>query len=649
MNEPRLAMIRQLSAVAQADVMPPESANLVFAQMVKGRVLLLKSLCDRQRDKAVPLTGLVFLGENHNRWTAHGGMAPNKLPRLVLTHELAPIAAADRGRTGSGTRCLSARPQAWDVAGVIAHEAVHEAQFNTSPALDTSTHPRAGFLEAARRLKWGGADCGGDLIMYVSDPLEVQAYLEEVHVHELLAGKTGMPSFSFAPEIGMDEFAGMLDELADTLKTDGKSMAPSADRSGMVAQFDPAWYPGIGGLMERILLSTAMLHTATCSQAWNRGVTEHWRNTLAAMKDRVDEITMNSPRQEDVIGFAAALEDFIADRPRRNALHALELIADTLEVFLHNLERSYGHVLHLPKGERISEEAFVAGKNDPAAMLQGVLEQAGYAHAHCVGNAIANAKAESGFSEGVARLEEAIRNGEGVSRDDVCETVVRLAARLLGLDASQIPPGLMPEVHLYDAPSAVLPELPGLNGVKHQARKASFDVAAWQFLVPIHTFDEPGRLGPRLARLAADMAYAAAMLHVVGDVDLMNNPRFVHSVHTLWYGPLSARFIDFLAKGEAAKASRQFVESKPDCAAAALRAMVREPEHEDCEARVWHLGLRADMKHTWKNAVSSLGPQETMGHSMAAAALEARSVYEARTYRRWQTRLVAFRRAVGEL
>lgn len=84
LDDVRLDSARQLSAIAHRDVMPPESANLVFAKLVKGRALILNSAQDQGGCRSPALAGLLFLGEHHNRWKAHNGMRRTRCLRSSM-------------------------------------------------------------------------------------------------------------------------------------------------------------------------------------------------------------------------------------------------------------------------------------------------------------------------------------------------------------------------------------------------------------------------------------------------------------------------------------------------------------------------------------------------------------------------------------
>jgi hypothetical protein len=130
--------------------------------------------------------------------------------------------------------------------------------------------------------------------------------------------------------------------------------------------------------------------------------------------------------------------------------------------------------------------------------------------------------------------------------------------------------------------------------VSHQKRTASFDIAAWQLHVPRHLLDEPDRLGPRLAGLAADVAYAAVCLHEEKQFEDQ------HPLFALWYGPLTKRFTKALDAEGVSAASQEFLQRRPDSAAAMLRSLVRALDAEQgdkgIQARAWHVGARADVK-----------------------------------------------------
>ncbi len=648
LDEARMASIRQLSAMVHRDVIPPEPANLVFAQLVRARALILNSVQGPSGDKPLALAGLLFLGEHHNRWRAHNGLASNKLPPLLVGAGGGKddFAAAKAGFAHVGTSRLQVWPKAAGNASVIAHESVHEAQFTRQQGFDTSHHARAGFLEAAKgvpNLDPGAEDAESAKTLYANDPTEMQAYLEEVHLRALLPGAVGMQSLESAPELRLHELADLLGEVAHALNA-AQTGTVKPDGRGVIAEFDPACHPGAGEAVERILRSTASLHQAAESQAWHSEVADQWRRTLEALKQRADSVMAEPSTGSGLSGFANALENFLVDAPGRRGAQALELIADTLETFLDRLMPAHGHAAHAPKGAQVTAQDFNAAKTDPAGMLQRLLEQSGYAHADSIRTATAAAKRDAGFSRGVADLKARIENRERITGDDLRDVVMRLAGPLLGLEPARLPMALMPAVNLYDPPSAELPKVAGLNGVSHQKRKASFDIAAWQLHVPRHLLDEPGRLEPRLAGLAADLAYAAVCLHEEKQFEDH------HPLFAVWYGPLTKRFTRALDAEGVSAASQEFLQRRPDSAAAMLRALVRALDAEQgdngIKARAWHVGARAEVKQASSAGGASVAPATSHADDTHAAA-DARRAYQSRAYQRWQTHAVAFRRAIA--
>lgn len=649
LDEARMASIRQLSAMVHRDVIPPEPANLVFAQLVRARALLLNSAQGQSGDKPLALAGLLFLGEHHNRWTVHNGLASSKLPPLVVGvgGDKDDFAAASSGFAGVGTSRLQVWPKTAGNASVIAHESVHEAQFTRQQGFDTSHHARAGFLEAAKgvpNLDSGAEDAESAKTLYTNDPTEMQAYLEEVHLRALLPGAVGMQSLESAPELRLHELANLLGEVANVLNTAPTGTVKPGGR-GVIAAFDPACCPGAGEAVERILRATASLHEVAESEGWHSDVSGQWMRTLEAAKQRADSVMAEPPTGSGLSGFANALENFLVDAPKKRGAQALELIADTLETFLDRLAPAHGHAAHALKGGQVTTQDFNAAKNDPAGMLQRLLAQSGYAHTDSIRTATAAAKRDAGFSGGVADLKARIENRERITGDDLRDVVMRLAGPLLGLDPSRLPMALMPAVNLYDPPSAVLPNVAGLNGVSHQKRKASFDIAAWQLHVPRHMLDEPDRLEPRLAGLAADLAYAAVCLHEEKEFETH------HPLFALWYGPLTKRFTKALEAEGVSAESREFLQRHPGSAAALLRATVRALDGErgdtGVKARARHVGARAEVKHALNTSGTSAAHAPSHADEARASAAGARQAYQSHAYQRWQTHAVAFRRAIA--
>lgn len=659
LDDVRLDSARQLSAIAHRDVMPPESANLVFAKLVKGRALILNSAQDQGGCRSPALAGLLFLGEHHNRWKAHNGMPSHTLPALIYGpgQDSDGFAAAISGSGGFGTSHLHVRGKAVNNASVIAHESVHEAQHNKRLGLfnalmlraptthvDTAAHARAGFLEAARTLPvLPPTDVSAETakICYVSDPTEAQAYLEEAQLRSLLPSDQGMGAYVPRQDARLHELADLLAEVADALNVAGPQEQAAR---GILAEFDPARYPEAGEALERILLSAASLHEMAESTAWDAGAADAWKGTLEILRQRCDAIRTEPPLGSGLLGLADALERFLVDTAKQRSAQALALIADTLEVFLERVAQTHGHAVHALKARPVTPEAFDAAKQDPIGVLGQLLERCGFAHAQGLPAAISAARSASGFSSAVADLKTRLGKEEPVAADDLREVVVLLASRLLGLAPSQLPAALVPAVNLYASPVVVLPNVAGLNGVSHQKRKAAFDVATWQLHIPRNVFDAPERLESRLAGLAADVAYAAVSLRE--DKQFETN----HPLFALWYGPLSKRFTNALAAAEVVASSRDFLARHPDSAAAALHAIVQAVRVDDgIEARAWHLGPRAEVKrasHAGTELPDRAWPGEDEARPDAGAA---RYAYQSRTFERWHVYSVAFRRAIAHL
>lgn len=144
------------------------------------------------------------------------------------------------------------RGKAVNNASVIAHESVHEAQYNKRLGLfnalmlraptthvDTAAHARAGFLEAARTLPvLPPTDVSAETakICYVSDPTEAQAYLEEAQLRSLLPSDQGMGAYVPRQDARLHELADLLAEVADALNVAGPQEQAAR---GILAEFDP--------------------------------------------------------------------------------------------------------------------------------------------------------------------------------------------------------------------------------------------------------------------------------------------------------------------------------------------------------------------------------------------------------------------------
>ncbi len=677
----RQALAHKLADIANSDRMPPLQANLTYAQLVRGTTLLMEG----QQDKAITteeaglLHALLLMGQHHNRWTAHNGLPSAQLIPLSYqsTGEFTGMAWSLAGGMGSEKIEISHISHGYS-SFAVAHEHTHVGQFNgdtprgesiftpRQALTNADNHPREQMLETARGMPQHSAPTSlmsdKSRQFHALQAMEVQAHGEEAAAGMPLAlQQISLNEPQFSSKFPVNKLLGLLLRAAGDLN--------EAQEAPEIACFDPAAHPKLGAQMERILFATAQLHDAMQSAAWTD-----------AQEERV-HLRMGS------------LEEKAAD----TSLQGIELlaeIANTLSGCVTGLRFGAGFALQTPATTQSEQAApFPVAKNQPAKTLQVVLSSAGTRgldgqpmalSAEQVAKAVEEAKVGSGFAAGVQAFQDSC--GQLPEPQAVADTVTRLAARLIGLDMQTLPADLHPAVNLYEAPSTEFERIAGLNAppapgqgspnepfapvTSHQKRKALFDPIAWQLHVPQHFFhpSQADRLAPRLAGLAADMAYtvSAVLAHntsgghrtpeALSAAGLWNARMPAHCTPAMVALGLDANWITALESSEKIPRSAamalpirkllteqeflhspayalqssvdQFLIAHPHSAAAVLHTIVKATPVKDLDL-MWHLGPRGATKHAAQN-----------GEPGAQAA------YEASTQQRWQLPAVAFRRAV---
>ncbi|WP_326405151.1 hypothetical protein [Methylibium sp.] len=646
----QLAQARTMANVAEEDHLTRRQKNLSYAQLMRGVATLLATA-----ESSVPpaqrpaLEALLLAGEHHNRWVHHVGGASQTLP----PHEHV-AAGSDGVYAGYDLDGLTTTRAALETA-TLAHESVHEAQHNrrsrdsSAHPFDTSRHDLALQLDLASRLppivRHENIEPPAEYTAYCLHPWETQAFLEEQPASDLLPRASSTLSMKpLRAEAGMAALPLLLAQAAEAVLEAIPAHTENNTPAGLRLND-----PQVARRMESIVFHTAELYGIAYSRAHSPQRAARLAQTL-----------------EDLAGLPAP-------RSHAEGLAHLDEIARALQRAMDDVAQA-GLARHLAPGTNAAQRAAVAkrfadAKDEPALELAQVLGRIGLrlgrtrvvtADAPSIARSFEAARQDSGFADAVAALQA--RRGTVPRPEAIRDAVMRLGAALMGVAPGQLPDALLPQVHLYAAPSLEFERVPGLNAPpprldgdapsatsaresSHQRRKAEFDPHTWQFHVPEHLLLEEaaGRLPARLAGLAADFAYTVVALMHRSSVDaeaeqaagwipmapVSHAGDVMDVLDALQADELRIDGSPFAAAGGLLRERMAcFVDEHPESAAAILHAVVRATPMRDEHPR-WHEGLRAELK-----AQARAGSED------------ARDAYESRTLLRWQQAPVALRRAV---
>ena len=531
----------------------------------------------------------------------------------------------------------------------VAHESVHIPQWeaadpsrpdqNDKQSLRDVSHLPRGFVNLSPLLpRREDFDSYGPTssVLYFTSPIEMQAFVEELSLVRLSSsGAQKSPAFE---QSGLGGLEALLQKAGAKLNTaeDPNNWGPwlrSFLRAQPQSRLEPANRPAPSGNMDpdvavpsfmvsaqKIFVLAERFNAAMNSQVWEGEDTAQLKRLLDEMNELLD-----TPWGESLNG-----EEILAE------------VASTLDSAWNSLSAGKGEGLRQPAGYEPSREEYLEAKTEPWRLLEADVEaQQGERGMPKSGSALSrppessfrfkpgtalpallDVKKSCGFFDAVADLRSKIRQGTPLEPQDVAGPVMRLAARLTGVDEQKLTAIFMPEASLYLARTMAVPHEPGLTDGPNQKRKASYDRDLLMLNVPLQSLRDNPYLEGQLTKFAFDVTEHMIELmdaHKKGEVILNKEGQ---NLVAIFQNRLSR------ALGEGVMVARdKFVAENPDSIAAKI---LNAPKAK--RDLLWHESDRPDLKAKARE-----------GRPGASAAQRA---YEAGTWRDWHLDMVAMRRAL---
>lgn len=608
----RLEVVRELAAISHGDPVPVPNVSESSAELIVGGrclVNLAQAHPDlEKRDKGI-VQAMVNAGELHHRMVDHFGMKHGKV-RLKVKERL--DLRTSHGQTRRSTFGIEVVMTSRGEATDLVHESMHLAQHGDFGA--RGQRPRQDTLSVATSLPEGNAS------QYLSQPRELQAFYEAAVVAERVEARIADRAHGVQPppaeETGMDQ---LIKCLADAgTRIDGRSpgslllsqrLHQGRKSTASLAKFDLKAQGPLGVHMQQVLKSMAVLDGAMRSPVW----TPQHSQALKAVVSGLGEGTKQTGERR-LASIAKVLRRAVRRLERDDVPNGKDA------------GRAYG--LRPRPQWLVDRPTHDVGKNHPVGVLWQVQADpsrgtpAAWGSEQAARQALQAAKVDSGFLMAADALQAKLEDGALPAEREVADAVVLLAAQLTGRGANFWTSKLIPTVRLLNVEDQHM-DLSGATKLTlgpGQRRKAVFDAASWQILIPRPLLNaDRTSMRSLLAGLAVDVAHAVVTMGSV-DRDALRQP--------LQAGIRRGWLTHIQAKAQATDASAlQAMQEDPASAAAVFNQLARQ--HPGGTASHWHAVVRPMVKQ-----------------DLARGLTTSEATYLSEQYARHTNPLVAFRRAM---